>query len=285
MLQQTQVKTVLERFYFPFIEAFPDLCSLANATEDEVLKKWEGLGYYTRARNLHKTAKICETTLPRTVIELNALPGIGKSTAHAIASFAYKIAVPILDANVKRILYRIFAIKKASDNELRDLSHQFFNKKFPFEFNQLMMDIGATICKGKQISCEICPLQKICKSYEFSQINSAISPLDYPMKKVKKNIPIKQSTLVIFEYKNRFALYQRETNFLKGLWGFYEYQPSNKENSLCSLIQKYSHFHLHVDVYYSKVFQKNKQYFSLKEIDKLTLSGIDQKIIKCISKI
>ena len=99
MLQQTQVKTVLERFYFPFLEAFPTLADLAAADLDDVLKKWEGLGYYTRARNLHRAAQQCVTALPQSVHELQSLPGIGKSTAHAIAAFAYKTPVPILDAN------------------------------------------------------------------------------------------------------------------------------------------------------------------------------------------
>jgi len=106
MLQQTQVKTVLERFYFPFLKRFPTLQSVADAPLDDVLKLWEGLGYYTRAKNLHHTAITCKGVLPTSPEELGGLKGIGKSTAHAICVFAYHQALPILDANVKRVLCR-----------------------------------------------------------------------------------------------------------------------------------------------------------------------------------
>ncbi|MBY0354265.1 MAG: hypothetical protein K2Q12_00885, partial [Rickettsiales bacterium] len=107
MLQQTQVATVLTRFYHPFLARFPTLQSLADASQEEVLKAWEGLGYYSRARNLHQAAKICAPTLPTTVEGLLELPGIGRNTAHAIAAFAYHQPVAVMEANVKRVLHRL----------------------------------------------------------------------------------------------------------------------------------------------------------------------------------
>ncbi len=123
MLQQTQVKTVLERFYFPFLERFPTLDDLAASHLDDVLKMWEGLGYYTRAKNLHAAAQQCNGMLPTTANDLLKLPGIGRSTAHAVAAFAYRESLPILDANVKRILHRYFALQERSEKKLWEYSY------------------------------------------------------------------------------------------------------------------------------------------------------------------
>lgn len=146
MLQQTQVQTVLERFYFPFLERFPNIAALAAAEEQEVLKCWQGLGYYTRARNLHKAARIVQSTLPETVEALHQLPGIGRNTAHAIAAFAFRQPVAIMEANVKRILCRIFALEKPSEAELWQRATELLDTHNPFDYNQAMMDIGAGVC-------------------------------------------------------------------------------------------------------------------------------------------
>ncbi|MCF6207297.1 MAG: A/G-specific adenine glycosylase, partial [Sulfurovum sp.] len=131
MLQQTQVKTVLERFYFPFLEKFPTLKALGSAPLDEVLKAWEGLGYYNRAKNLHKTAQLLiqkgqvqgiAPTMPENIDSLVKLPGIGKNTAHAIAAFAFNKPVPVMEANVRRILCRIHRIKTPNDKKIWELA-------------------------------------------------------------------------------------------------------------------------------------------------------------------
>ena len=116
MLQQTQVSTVLARYYFPFLKKFPTLSVLAKAPEVEVLKAWEGLGYYQRARNLHKAAKITAPQLPHTLEGLLALPGIGQNTAHAILAFAHHKPVPVLEANVKRVIAVILLFTKQIGN-------------------------------------------------------------------------------------------------------------------------------------------------------------------------
>jgi len=119
MLQQTQVKTVLERFYFPFLERFPTLKLLGESSLDDVLKMWEGLGYYSRAKNLHRAAQQAQGTLPSSVEELIELPGIGINTAHAVAAFAFRQAVPVMEANVKRILCRLHQLEAPSPAHLR----------------------------------------------------------------------------------------------------------------------------------------------------------------------
>ncbi len=274
MLQQTQVKTVLERFYSPFLEKFPTLSDLANASEDEVLKQWEGLGYYTRARNLHKSARHCKDKLPQSVTELMALPGIGQSTAHAIAAFAYKTPVPIMDANVKRILYRIFAIKKASDKELWKKAYDFFDTCRPYDFNQAMMDLGSSICTGKMALCEECPFLSVCKAAE--------DPLSYPEKKMKRPTPVRKKHIVIHTYQNKFALKQRSTRFLNGLWGFCEYE-SHEQISTCKRLgdisHTYSHFKLEAQVHLHHSYVEGHEWFTLEEIQDLALSTADHKAL------
>jgi len=271
MLQQTQVKTVMERFYFPFLKRFPTLQDLADATEDDVLKQWEGLGYYTRARNLHKTAQICQVKLPHTVTELIALPGIGQSTAHAVAAFAYKTPVPIMDANVKRILYRVFGVKKANDKTLWEMASRLFDEEHPFEYNQAMMDIGSLVCQAKQVACQECPFDEVCKAKQDD-------PLLYPEKKAKKKVPVRHRHIVIHEHNNKYALRQRETRFLNGMWGFMEHDEAQDIKPIGTIKQLYSHFHLHATVYHStSVVEEEVVWYSKKEIEDLALSGADHK--------
>jgi len=275
MLQQTQVKTVLERFYFPFLEAFPTLQDLANATEDEVLKKWEGLGYYTRARNLHKTAKLCQTSLPLTVSELISMPGIGRSTAHAVASFAYNTPIPLMDANVKRILFRIFATIKANEKELWKMAYAFFDETRPYDFNQAMMDLGSGICTSKNPLCLQCPFESMCKGKD--------DPLLYPTKKSKKVIPVRQKHIVIHFHKDKFALKQRQTRFLQGLWGFSEYEDHEEiafKRELGNISHTYSHFKLQAKVYVHHEEIQGHEWFSLEEIQTLALSTADHKALE-----
>ncbi len=272
MLQQTQVKTVLQRFYFPFLEAFPTLSDLSNATEDEVLKMWEGLGYYTRARNLHKTARLCGAALPQSIHELVALPGIGKSTAHAIAAFAYKTPVPIMDANVKRILCRLFGLKKPAEKLLWEKAYDFFDAQRPYDFNQAMMDLGASLCTAKAAFCSECPFTSLCKAVD--------DPLAYPQKKVKKITPVRQKQIIIHRHQGKFALKQRNTSFLNGLWGFSEYE---KDDVICTtqklgkIVQIYSHFKLEAEVHLHQAYIEEHQWFTAEEIKELALSKADHK--------
>lgn len=272
MLQQTQVKTVLERFYFPFLETFPTLQDLANATEDEVLKMWEGLGYYTRCRNLHKTAKICQEQLPLTVEGLVVLPGIGQSTAHAVSAFAYKTPVPILDANVKRILYRVFGVKEAKERTLWEMAYALFDERHPYNYNQAMMDLGATVCQAKKTDCEVCPFVSVCKAY-------LDDPLLYPQKKIKKATPKRYRHIVIYEDDGKFALQQRQSRLLHGLWGFVEYEEVQNATVIGQIVHKYTHFHLHATIYHTSHPIEDASWFTLAQINTLALSGADHKIL------
>ncbi len=278
MLQQTQVKTVLERFYFPFLEQFPTLQDVADANLDDVLKKWEGLGYYTRAKNLHNAARQCNGVLPNNAHDLIQLSGVGRSTAHAIATFAYQEPLPILDANVKRILHRYFALETRDEKKLWAYAYTLFDPSNPFEFNQAMMDLGATVCLSKKPLCELCPFEESCQGKS--------TPLLYPTPKAKTTKPIRHKNIIVYQKNNLYALIQRQTRFLSGLWGFYESkkQTCTQLKKLGEITQSYSHFTLEADVYLSfeDLNEEGFEWFSLKEIEQLSLSRADHKVVSLL---
>jgi len=281
MLQQTQVKTVLERYYFPFLKKFPTLKALGNAPLDEVLKMWEGLGYYNRAKNLHKTAQLLTQgqaqgvapTLPSNIDALIELPGIGKNTAHAVATFAYKKPVPIMEANVKRILCRLHTLKTPTDKELWDIAYDLIDKENPFDYNQAMMDIGATLCTPKNPSCEVCPLSDICKGKD--------EPTLYPTKK-KRIVPTREENIMITVYNDKLSLTQRKGKFLHGLWGFEATEvPLCASEYIGEVNHAYTHFKLICKVYvYYEIDKEQEHYFSTSDIHKLAISKVDDKILK-----
>ncbi len=278
MLQQTQVKTVLERFYFQFLEKFPTFLKVSNAPVDDILKAWEGLGYYTRARNLHKTAVETNGVLPNNAEALEKLSGIGKSTAHAVACFAFNQSLPILDANVKRILYRFFAIKSCNDKKLWELAYELYDKNNAYIYNQAMMDIGSAICTHKNPKCDVCPFELLCQGKE--------EPLIYPEKKKKKIKPIRKRTLVIFHDADKYALSQNSERLLSGLWGFKQeedFEVLEHMTELGEFKQHYTHFTLDASVVLVKDAHQ-KQYFSIEEIHTLALSGADRKALGLVER-
>jgi len=272
MLQQTQVKTVLERYYFPFLKKFPTLQALGNAHLDDVLKLWEGLGYYNRAKNLHKTAGLIDI-LPQDIEALIKLPGIGKNTAHAVATFAYKKPVPIMEANVKRILCRLNKLKTPTDKELWNIAYVMVDKKNPFDYNQAMMDIGATICNPRTPLCDLCPLNNICTGKK--------EPTLYPTKK-KRIVPTREQNIMISVYNDKLSLTQRRGKFLHGLWGFESIEvPLCASEYIGEVTHAYTHFKLVCKVYvYDELDREQENYFRTQEIQKLAISKVDEKIVK-----
>ncbi|OLQ86936.1 A/G-specific adenine glycosylase [Vibrio panuliri] len=226
MLQQTQVATVIP-YYQRFLERFPTVIELANAEQDEVLHLWTGLGYYARARNLHKAAKIVANEyhgeFPTDIEQLNALPGIGRSTAAAILSSVYKQPHAILDGNVKRTLARSFAVdgwpgQKKVENQLWEYAQQHTPKNDTDKYNQAMMDMGAMVCTRSKPKCGLCPVENLCAA------KAQGNPLDYPGKKPKKDKPIKQTWFVMLHYNGQVWLEQRPP---AGIWGGLYCFPEN----------------------------------------------------------
>lgn len=232
MLQQTQVTTVIP-YYQRFLQRFPNIKQLACAELDEVLSYWSGLGYYARGRNLHKTARVIHNDyhgrFPTTVTALSELPGIGRSTAGAILSLSCDIHAAILDGNVKRVLTRFFAISgwpeaTAVKTQLWQLAETLTPKIKCGNYNQAMMDLGATICSRTQPRCDLCPLNTDCQAYQTQQI------ANFPSKKLNSPKPKKQVWLLIFENSQGELLLEKRdsTGIWGGLWSFPE--CSHKED-------------------------------------------------------
>jgi A/G-specific adenine glycosylase len=227
MLQQTQVTTVIP-YFERFMQSFPSVVELANAAQDDVLHHWTGLGYYARARNLHKAAKqIVEVhggTFPDNIDDVIALPGIGRSTAGAVLSISRNQRHPILDGNVKRVLARYYAIggwpgQKAVENALWEVAEKNTPEKRSANYTQVMMDLGAMVCTRSKPKCDECPLQHDCLAYAQG------AQTEFPGKKPKKAIPERSTLLIVPLFQQQVYLEQRPSSGLwGGLYGFIEAQ-------------------------------------------------------------
>lgn len=264
MLQQTQVKTAIP-YFNRFMAIFPDIRQLAKAKEDHVLAIWSGLGYYSRARNICKTAVlICQDhqgIFPRTLEELTKLPGIGNTTAAAILSQTFNLPAAILDGNVKRILCRYFLIdgwpyKVSVKQKLWQLADQCMSKKRCADYTQAIMDLGATCCRPKA-DCPNCPLQKTCLAHRQQKV------AQYPFKKIKSKLPTRQQQfLLLYTTDKKIYLEKRPPT---GLWGSLWCLPAIensasasdylsktlaltclKTDELINIKHSFSHFHLQI---------------------------------------
>ncbi|MBP7370905.1 MAG: A/G-specific adenine glycosylase [Arenimonas sp.] len=219
MLQQTQVRTAIN-YFEAFVAMFPDLLALAQAPSEQVMQQWAGLGYYSRARNLHKSAQICATQygaqLPTRFEDLICLPGIGRSTAGAILSQAHGLPFAILDGNVKRVLTRFHCVEgslnsSATSKQLWQLAEIHLPKKDLANYSQAMMDLGATVCTSRNPNCKACPLAKQCQAYQANRVD------DFPNKSVRKAIPKRNVYVLLMINKNNEILLEQRPNH--GIWG------------------------------------------------------------------
>ncbi|MFC4159692.1 A/G-specific adenine glycosylase [Chitinimonas lacunae] len=238
MLQQTQVTTVVP-YYHRFIERFPTVTALAAAQVDQVLALWAGLGYYSRARNLHAAAQAVVERfggqMPTAAAELESLPGIGRSTAAAIASFCFGERTAILDGNVKRVLTRWAGIEgfpgeRAIEQRLWQLAESLLPlsaEEMP-AYTQGMMDLGATICRRSRPDCQRCPLQRDCRAYAEGRT------ADLPTRKPKKTIPEKATVMLLVRDGSRLLLEKRPPSGIwGGLWSLPEMPPEDDPLDYC----------------------------------------------------
>lgn len=263
MLQQTQVKTVIP-YYQRFMQRFANVSELANAATDEVLHLWTGLGYYARGRNLHKAAQQIRDEhngeFPKTLEEVMALPGIGRSTAGAILSIADRQPISILDGNVKRVLSRYFAVEgwpgnKAVENKLWEYADSLTPQQDTHHYTQAMMDMGATLCVRSQPKCDVCPLQSTCLAYAQGRQK------EFPYKKPKKAILVKEVVMLLPMWQSQLLLYKRPPSGIwGGLYGFYEVEQAvdvDKQATVLGLVDyqtealdefchTFSHFQLRI---------------------------------------
>lgn len=313
MLQQTQVDTVIP-YYHRFLKAFPTVYSLARAPLQDVLKVWENLGYYSRARNIHAAAKIIVEKfggqIPNNREEIKTLPGIGEYSAGAILSIAYGQVLPAVDGNVRRILCRLFAIRKPVDDakehkQLQKLAASLIPVKYPGDFNQALMDLGATICKAKNPDCSHCPVASLCQA-RLKNLHNVL-----PIIKKTPAIPHRQAAAaVIRNSKGMLLVVQRPpSGLLASLWklpgGFINTTDEDTEKSLrrsvkeelsisirpgkhlASVNHAYTHFRITLQAYECRLLKgapkplgcQNWRWASLTDLKKLPMSKIDRTVL------
>lgn len=299
MLQQTQVKTVIP-YYYQWLERFPTIEALASADLQQVLKTWEGLGYYTRARNLHACAQTIVQhhggVFPRQLEDVLALPGIGLTTAGGILSAAFNQPAAILDGNVKRVLARLVALPvpmAKATKQLWQLSETLLDREHPREFNQAFMDLGATVCTPKNPDCKNCPWMPHCQAYNLG-IQSEL-----PMREASSPLPHKNiGVAVIWNDREQILIDRRRAEgLLGGLWEFpggkIEQGETVEEcikreikeelgieievgDRLITIDHAYSHFRVTLTVHHCRYLTGIPQPIECDEIRWVTLAEIDQ---------
>jgi A/G-specific adenine glycosylase len=278
MLQQTQAATVVP-YFERFLARFPSLESLAEAPLDEVLKSWEGLGYYRRARLLHRAAGEITRSgrFPESYGELLELPGIGPYTAAAMASLAFGERVLAVDGNVKRVAARLFMLPAPGEKELRNLLEPLMPASDPGGFNEALMDLGATVCTPKAPRCHECPIQGACAAYRAGRVE------DFPRARARKAVPLVKKCALVHRQNGALWLHRREEGaMLGGLWGF----PLQDEQPLGEVLEAVSHAYTHFRIEVLPVLAAtgpapglSGRWAALADIATLALSRLDHKIL------
>ena len=308
MLQQTQVDTVIP-YYQRFLKTFPTVDVLAKADLSRVLKIWEGLGYYSRARHLHQAAKRIVGQfygkIPDRLNDLLSLPGIGRYTAGAILSIAHNKEAPILDGNVKRVLSRLYAVstplgETKTETLLWNLSESLIPKGHAGSFNEALMDLGATVCTPKKPSCSLCPLRSLCRAKAIG------NPEGYPTKAKKRKIPHVNGVSAVIVKDGKVLLHQRPPKgFSGGLWEFPNWRVQGEKNRSRRLAkwikeernvsvavkdrigifeQTYSHFKLTLHVYHCQALdgEGTGRWVRIRDLHRFPMSRIHRRIAQTI---
>jgi len=290
MLQQTQVVTVLGRGYYRrWLESFPDFKSLAAADESEVLRVWEGLGYYSRARNLHKLAQVVVHKLgnkfPSEVVEIESLPGIGKYTAGAIASFAFNSSVPAVDANIARVIVRIFDFQERIDTsygqkKIWGWAKDMVPSSGARAWNSALMELGQTLCKPRVVLCEECPLYACCQSSQ---------PLDLPIKKSKPQMTSIDEHVILAVSKSKVLLEQEKGRRRHGMWKLPARDGKGLKKTKLLSKQKYgiTRYKMTMHIYQSDDARarENEQWFKMKELKSLPMPSPYRRALKLINEV
>ncbi|MCD6258034.1 MAG: A/G-specific adenine glycosylase [Helicobacteraceae bacterium] len=269
MLQQTQVKRVLEEYYFQFLERFPTLETLASAPLDDVFSLWSGLGYYRRARNLHATAQLCAPALPTTSKELLALPGIGRYTASAICSFGYNQKISVVDTNIARVLTRYLGLRDPKEKELWSAADSLLHPKEVRSHNLALMDLGSLVCLPKNPLCDMCPLLFGCKAKENLHLFTKTTSKEYIDQDLYFGIYRKKEKLAF--RKSREGMYKDMLELPR-----IEFQESGYIGTFKHSVTKYR---LSISLYELEEEPLDVEYISLYEIERAPISSMTKKAL------
>jgi A/G-specific adenine glycosylase len=284
MLQQTQVSTVLGRgYYHRWLERFPDVHSLAAADEESVLRAWEGLGYYSRARNLQKAARLIVEEhggdFPRSLAQIEALPGVGRYTAGAVASFAFNAPVAAVDANIARVLARWFDFRERVDTvpaqrKLLAWANRLVPESGGRIWNSAVMELGQHVCRPRSVACDQCPAASWCKAPE---------PLLLPLKKPRTaQIPVEEHVLLAFR-GNRLLLQQEVGRRRKGLWKLPSRAVAEIPTASPVTQAQYTITRYRVTMFIHElkdaIAGENERWFSTEEITKLPMPSPYRRVV------
>ena len=252
MLQQTRAETVIP-YYQRWLARFPDVHSLAGARSDDVLRLWEGLGYYTRARNLHRAAQMVreryDGSIPGDYHALKALPGVGDYTAAAVASIGFGAPHAAVDGNVRRVLCRVLDLETAPPAELQGYADKLLDRSRPGDFNQAMMELGATICTPRSPCCRTCPVKELCRARRNDTVSQR------PAVKRKGELPHEEVNTLVAINRGEVLVAQRPANgLLAGLWEF----PETRRTEHCVHVADVTHTFTHKRITY-RVFRTERR--------------------------
>ena len=270
MLQQTQVNRVRDEYYPQFLERFPSLESLAKAPQDDVLALWSGLGYYSRARNLHKTAILSQDGLPNIQKELLKLPGIGKYTASAICSFGHNQNIPVVDTNIARVIKRFFALLNPKDATVWEYATKFVNAKEPRHHNLALMDLGSLVCTPKNPQCDKCPLEKECQGKDEAELYTQTKKKEYEDLELFLGVYIKE---------NKIALQISQERMYKDMLVLPHIDPI-EENFIGKFKHSYTKYRLTVHLYEVDELFENFEWIRLDELNSAPISSLTKKALK-----
>ena len=279
MLQQTRVAAVLDH-YQRFLKRFPTIRGLAAATESAVLAEWSGLGYYRRARLLHRAAQVLASehrgVLPRSSAELRNLPGIGRYTANAIASIAHGEPVAVVDGNVERLLGRVFG-KKLTGEAIWKAAHGLLDVAQPGDFNQAMMELGATICLPGAPRCELCPVKRFCISRDLTHAPTSV-------KSASRARIQRFAYLSLARRGNSILLRQRTDSdrLMPGMWELPEMANVPTREALLRVRHSITTTDWQVSVFFCSRLKKEKRmtWVELSEVSRLPLTGLTRKVLR-----
>lgn len=316
MLQQTQVKTVIP-YFKTFVKAYPDVASLARSDLQSVLKVWEGLGYYARARNLHRAARRLQTgnngRVPNHWDVFRALPGVGDYIAAAVLSIAFDQAYAVVDGNVKRVLARLSMVdapvnQSSSMKTYRQMAEALLDREHPGTFNQAVMELGALVCTPRNPACRECPLRHHCKAFHAGKVSL------YPRREKRKRVPEHHISVGVVEKNGRLLITRRSPDgMLGGLWEF----PGGKvkegetpeaacrreireevnlvvtvEHHLTRVRHAYSHFKILLDVFRCRYLSGRvhrrgpvaHRWVTLRQLDRYPFPGANRKFLHLLKE-
>ncbi len=273
MLQQTQVNRVQKEYYPQFLEKFPTLQTLAEASVESVLATWSGLGYYSRARNLHKTALLAKNTLPDTQEELLKFPGIGKYTASAICSFGHKQNIPVVDTNIARVVKRFFSLLNPKESTLWRKAAEFVNPNNPRDHNLALMDLGSLLCLVKNPKCKECPLAQECQGKEEPELYTKTKQKEYISLDLFYGVYIKN---------NKIALKISRQRMYNGMLILPSVDPI-EEHFLGKFKHSFTKYRLSVNLYKIDELEDEIVWFDLDKLEEAPISSLTKKAQKFFS--